>query len=159
MWNLEADGWRQQKATLVSQEQETETAIFWLKFWWVSISTVTQMDGRVSFWCKQHETTDASCIVSNPLVSTQYHLNATPYPSILSLYDHSVMSQSSSNLKLASWIWQWVTCIQMASRVTRSESSRSPLWCGERGDLHHECAADKSQAAMWRSHVNKPQNL
>lgn len=36
-------------------------------------------------------------------------------------------SQSSSHLKLVSWAWQWVSCTQMASTVTRSQSSRAPL--------------------------------
>ncbi len=41
------------------------------------------------------------------------------------------MSQSSSNLRLVSWTWQWVHFTQMASTVTRSQSNRAPLGCGE----------------------------
>ncbi len=42
------------------------------------------------------------------------------------------MSQSSNHLRLVSWTWQWVHFIQIASTVTRSQSNRAHLGCGER---------------------------
>ncbi len=44
------------------------------------------------------------------------------------------MSQSSNHLRLVSWTWQWVYFTQMASTVTRSQSSRAPFGCGGTGD-------------------------
>lgn len=38
------------------------------------------------------------------------------------------MSQSSSVLKMVSWMWLWVYCAHMASAVARSQSNRTPLW-------------------------------
>ncbi len=69
------------------------------------------------------------------------------------------MSQSSNHLRLVSWTWQWVHFTQMASTVTRSQSSRAALGCGGTGDLHLGCAADKSAATAWCYHVNMDQNL
>ncbi len=69
------------------------------------------------------------------------------------------MSQSSNHLRLVSWTWQWVHFTQMASTVTRSQSSRAPLGCGGTGDSHHGCAADKSAATAWCYHVNMDQNF
>lgn len=68
-----------------------------------------------------------------------------PHPSI---YDHSVptfwlkhtISQSSNELKLVSWTWTWIHCVRITFTVTRSQSIR----CGGMGNLHQECAADKS---------------
>ncbi len=39
----------------------------------------------------------------------------------------STMSQSSNNLRLVSWTWQWVHFTQMASSITRSQSNRAPI--------------------------------
>lgn len=41
-----------------------------------------------------------------------------------------------AHLWLFSWRWQWVHCTQMFSRVTRSQSRRASLGCGEMGDFH-----------------------
>ncbi len=88
-----------------------------------------------------------------------------------SLYDYSVpssdgyfqqdnaLSQSSNNLRLDSWTWQWVHFTQMGSTVTRSQSNRAPLGCGGMGYSHHGCAADKSAATAWCYHVNMDQHL
>jgi len=43
------------------------------------------------------------------------------------------MSQSSNNLKLVSWTWQWVHCTKMAPTVTRSQSNRPSFGCGGTG--------------------------
>ncbi len=45
------------------------------------------------------------------------------------------MSQSSNHLRLVSWTWQWVHFTQTASTVTKSQSNRAPLGCGER-EIH-----------------------
>ncbi len=60
---------------------------------------------------------------------------------------------------LVSWTWQWVHFTQMASTVTRSQSNRASLGCGGTGDLHHNCAANKSGATALCYHVNMDKNL
>ncbi len=72
--------------------------------------------------------------------------------------DNAQLSQSSNQLRLVSWTWQWVHFTQMASTVTRSQSNRAPLGCGGTGDWHHGCAADKPAATAWCYHVNMEQN-
>lgn len=62
-------------------------------------------------------------------------------------------------VKLLSWTLQWVHCPQITSIVTRSQSITPPLVCGAAGDLHHECAADKSVATLRCHHINMDQNL
>ncbi len=111
-----------------------------------------------------------------PLVPIEHRLNTTAYLSIVADHVHPfmttvyhllmlrpavyyTMSQSSNHLRLVSWTWQWVHVTQMASTVTRSQSNRAPLGCGETGDSHHGCAADKSAATVWCYHVNMDQNL
>ncbi len=110
------------------------------------------------------------------LVPIEHRLNATVYLSIVADHVHPFMttvypssdgyfqqdnatSKSSNHLRLVSWTWQWVHFTQMASTVTRSQSSRVPLGCGGMGDSHHGCAADKSAATAWCYHVNMDQNL
>ncbi len=66
---------------------------------------------------------------------------------------------NSNHLRLVSWTWQWVHVTQMASTVTRSQSNRAPLGCGETRDSHYGRAADKSAATVWCYHVNEDQNL
>ncbi len=108
-----------------------------------------------------------------PLVPIEHHLNVTAFLSIVAdhvhpFYDYSVpifwwllctMLQSSNHLRLVSWTWQWVNFTQMASTVTRSQSDRAPLGCGGTEDSHQGCAADKSAATAWCSHINMDQNL
>ncbi len=62
-------------------------------------------------------------------------------------------------VQLFSWTWQWVNFTQMASTVTRSQSSRAALGCGGTGDSHHGCTDDKSAETVWCYHVNMDQNL
>ncbi len=111
-----------------------------------------------------------------PLAPIEHHLNATVYLSIVTDHVHPLMttvyhllmatssrimhmSQSSNHLRLVSWTWQWVHFTQMACTVTRSQSNRAPLGCGETGDSHHGCAADKSAATARYYHDNMDQNL
>lgn len=45
----------------------------------------------------------------------------------------------------------------MASIVIRYQSNKTPLGCGGMGDLHHECAADKSAETTSIYHANVDQ--
>ncbi len=111
-----------------------------------------------------------------PLVPIEHRLNATAYLSIVADHVHPFMttvypssdgyfqqdnapSQSSNHLRLVSWTWKLVHFTQMASTVTRSQSNRASLGCGETGDSHDGCEADKSAATTWCYHVNMDQNL
>ncbi len=69
---------------------------------------------------------------------------------------HNAPSQSSNHPRLVSWTYQCFHFTQMASTVTRSQSSRAPLGCGGTGDSHHGCAATfcKFAATVWCYHIN-----
>lgn len=65
------------------------------------------------------------------LVPTQYCLRLQPawVLSSLVVFQWLPLSQSSNQLKLVSWTWQWDHCFKMASTATRYHFSRAPLGC------------------------------
>ncbi len=136
-WTLKQMGyssWRPHRVPLLSAKnrkqrlQFTQTHQNWtIEDWkYVAWSDESQFllrhsDGRVSNWCKEHESMDPSCLVSmvqaggsvmvwgifswhtlGPLVPIEHRLNATVYLSwpCPSLYDYSVPSSDATSSRI-----------------------------------------------------------
>lgn len=78
----------------------------------------------------------------NTVVDHIYPFMIRAYSSSDGCFTQHIMSQSSNPFKLVSW--QWVVCTRMTFTVIRCQSNQAPLGCGETGDSHHGCTADKA---------------
>lgn len=71
---------------------------------------------------RPHQVPSWLLITYIPLMTTVYLISWQLFPA-----GWHAMSESSNHFKLVSWTWRCVHCAQMASRVTRYQSSRAPL--------------------------------